>query len=85
MRLRFLVAFVFLTLAGCAGMEAAECRSADWYATAFRDAIFGLQPQNDLYEMQCSRHGVQPDRARYREGWTHGYYEQQQRLSPSVD
>jgi len=85
MRLQFSLAFVFLTLGGCAGMDAAECRGANWYDVAFRDAILGLQPQNDLYEMQCSRHAVQPDRARYREGWIHGHYEQQQRLGQSVD
>ena len=85
MRIRLPLAFVFLTLAGCAGMDAAECRGANWYDVAFRDAIFGLQPQNDLYEIQCRPHGVQPDRARYREGWIHGYYEQQQRQTQSVD
>ena len=79
------LSFVLLTLAGCAGMDARECRSANWYDLAFRDAIFGLQPQDELYARQCGPHGVQPDRARYHEGWIHGYYEQQQRLSPSVD
>jgi hypothetical protein len=77
--------FVLLTLAGCAGMDAAECRGANWYDLAFRDAIFGLQPQDELYARQCAPYGVQLDRARYREGWIHGYYEQQQRQSQSVD
>ena len=85
MRTIFALPFVLLTLAACAGMDAAECRGASWYDVAFRDAIFGLQPQDELYDRRCGPHGVQVDRARYREGWIHGYYEQQQRLQPSMD
>ena len=66
-------------------MDAAECGSTDWYKIAFRDAIYGLQPQDPIYEMQCAQFGVKLDQARYREGWTHGYYEQQQRLGQSLD
>lgn len=79
------VPVALLTLAGCAGMDAAQCRGANWYEVAFRDAIFGLQPQDEIYARQCASQGVQPDRARYREGWIHGYYEQQQRQTQSVD
>jgi hypothetical protein len=85
MRTLTAVAFGMLTLAGCAGMDANECRGANWYDLAFRDAIFGLQPQDETYARWCGPYGVQPDRVRYREGWLHGYYEQQQRQSHSVD
>lgn len=85
MRLNFLLACFCLTLAGCAGMDAAQCRSTDWYEIAFRDAIFGLQPQDELYDAQCSSHGTRPDRARYREGWIHGHHELFQRQTQSVD
>jgi len=66
---------VCAALAGCAGMDAGECRSANWYDLGFRDGIFGLQTQSPLYESQCSRHGAPVDRARYAEGWQHGYWE----------
>jgi hypothetical protein len=78
-------AFALLTLSGCVGMDAAECRGANWYDLAFRDAILGLQPQDELYARWCGPNGVQPDRARYREGWLHGYYEQQARQTQSMD
>ncbi|HEX9397261.1 MAG TPA: hypothetical protein VF943_11050 [Burkholderiales bacterium] len=85
MQYLLVLSFALLTLAGCAGMDATQCRSANWYDLAFRDAIFGLQPQDEIYARQCDPHGVQLDRARYREGWIHGYYEQQRRISQSVD
>jgi len=79
--------FLLLTVAvtGCAGMEAAECRGANWYDLGFRDAIFGIQPQHDLYEPQCARHGVALDRARYVEGWLDGDFEFHHRKNESVD
>jgi len=85
MRSLFASAVVLLTLAGCAGMDLAECRGANWYDLAFRDAILGLQPQDEIYARQCGPQGVEPDRARYREGWIHGYYEQQARQTQSMD
>jgi hypothetical protein len=85
MTTRFLLACFTLTLAGCAGMDTAECRGTDWYDVAFRDAIYGLQPQDELYEAQCSPLGVRPDRARYREGWIHGSHELFRRQTQSVD
>ena len=85
MKTRILLACFCLTLAGCAGMDIAECRGTDWYDVAFRDAIYGLQPQDELYEAQCSPLGVRPDRARYREGWIHGSHELFKRQTQSVD
>jgi hypothetical protein len=73
--LRILTLALCAATAGCAGMGAGECRSADWYDLGFRDGIFGLQTQTTLYESQCGTHGAAIDRARYAEGWQHGYWE----------
>lgn len=78
-------AVLSLTLAGCAGMDAAACRSANWYDLGFRDAIFALQPQDDIYVAQCGGQNVAVDQPRYREGWLHGDYERQNRQTESVD
>lgn len=59
--------------AGCAGMSDTECRSASWYQLGERDAlVYGLQPQIEIYEQQCSRHGVQPASKDYMAGWIVG-------------
>ena len=42
-----------LLLAGCAGMDEVECRRANWYDLGFRDAIFGIMAQDDVYALQC--------------------------------
>jgi hypothetical protein len=83
MKVLLLVPFVCLTLAGCAGMDAAQCRSAGWYDVGFRDGLFGMQTQSNVYEDQCTRHGTKIDSARYAEGWQHGYWELQTRRSAS--
>ncbi len=75
MKIPLLLAFASLTLAGCAGMDAGECRSANWYDLGFRDAIFGMQRQDDVHSMQCGRHGAELDRARYVQGWREGVWE----------
>ena len=68
-----------LLLCGCAGLSEAECRSADWYALGFRDAIYELRPQELVYGESCSRHGAKIDGARYAQGWTEGRYEAEYR------
>lgn len=75
MRLPLALAVAFLT--GCANLDAADCRSA--YDTGFRDAIFGLQRQDELYRPTCSRLGAELDVARYAQGWQEGLYEFEQR------
>ena len=72
-------------LAGCAGPDASTCRAADWYDLGFRDAIFGLQRQEDQYGEQCGRHGVKMDVARYVQGWREGKYEADSRRAESHD
>ena len=79
------VSLMFLLLAGCAGMDEVECRRANWYDLGFRDAIFGIQRQDDLYTLQCEPHGVKVDVARYLDGWVEGKYEADRRKSSSHD
>ena len=71
MRSALLLAVVSLT--ACATIDASACR--DPYDTGFRDGIFGLQRQEDVYQTACSRNGAQLNTARYVEGWTEGKYE----------
>lgn len=66
-------------------MDLAECRSANWYDLGFRDAIFGLQPQDSVYGPRCSQHGVQLETASYARGWREGKWEADQRRNESVD
>ena len=82
--MRLAVPLVFL-LAGCAGLDQASCRGADWYDLGFRDAIFGIQRQDDIYALQCEPHGVKVDVARYTQGWREGKYEADVRTSGSHD
>lgn len=81
--MRFLPAL--LLLCGCAGLDATSCRQADWYDLGFRDAIFGMQRQEDVYHEQCGRHGVRMDVARYVQGWREGKYEADSRRAESHD
>lgn len=62
-------------VAGCATMDDAECRSADWYEIGFRDALYGLQRQDNSYVHGCETRGVKVDVARYAQGWQEGKYE----------
>jgi hypothetical protein len=66
-----LVAVVSLT--ACASLDASQCRNP--YEVGFRDAIFGMQRQDDVYQTLCSRTGAQLDSARYVQGWQEGKYE----------
>jgi len=71
MRVKSLIVAFCLTLTGCAGLAADECRDgADWYQIGQRDGRLGASPQADLYASRC---GVQPDAARYTQGWQAGF------------
>jgi Protein of unknown function (DUF2799) len=74
-----------VVLSGCAGLDSAACRQADWYDLGFRDAIFGLQPQDNVYASQCAPSGAKVDVARYTQGWREGRYEADARTPGSVD
>ena len=82
MKPSFLLAVAILT--GCASLDQSACSNA--YETGFRDAIFGLQRQDDLYAPACSRQGARIDVARYAEGWQEGKYEfDRRKLQGGVD
>ena len=74
-----------LLLGGCAGLDDVGCRHANWYDLGFRDAIFGIAPQDDIYEQQCQPYGVKLDATRYAQGWKEGKWEADSRRSESVD
>jgi hypothetical protein len=78
-------AFLILVLGGCASLDPNSCRRADWYDAGFRDAMYGLQRQDDTHALQCAAHGVKIDVARYAQGWREGKYEFDQRTAYSHD
>jgi hypothetical protein len=63
-------------LAGCAGMDAEECATADWRAIGFED---GVQGQSAAYfgtrRKACAEHGVSADFDAYMAGRAHGLAE----------
>ena len=76
MKTPLLLAFASLTMAGCAGMDAGECRSANWYEVGYRDGDqYGLRPRIDQYAHQCSAFGVTAAEKEYMAGWVDGYRE----------
>ena len=80
MTLRILLAFTGLTLAGCAEMSASQCSSSDWYQVGYRDGIYGIQRQDEVYAFQCGKASAPaPDRARYAQGWQEGWWEFERR------
>jgi hypothetical protein len=71
--MRFVLILAVVSLTACAQLDASECRNP--YEVGFRDAIFGMQRQDDLYQTLCGRTGAQLDSARYVQGWQEGKYE----------
>ena len=70
-------------LAGCAAsLDPGQCGSA--YEIGYRDAIFGMQPQDDVYAPLCARQGTSIDVTAYREGWKDGHFEFEKR-APHID
>ncbi len=65
------------SLTACATITAADCRNP--YDVAFRDAVFGLQPQENVYAAACRQNGTELNTARYGEGWQEGKYEHDRR------
>jgi hypothetical protein len=78
-----LVVLAVAILTGCASLDANQCANA--YDLGFRDAIFGLQRQDDVYVQLCERQNARLDVARYSQGWREGLYEFDQRTVHSVD
>lgn len=56
-------------LSGCASMDQAECRTADWRAIGYEDGSQG-RPESYLGERRkaCADHGVTPDFESYMDG-----------------
>jgi hypothetical protein len=75
MRLAFTIAVACLTTAGCVTMDAADCRSANWYDIGYRDGLFGMQRMDVAYDEQCSKQGAKPDLLAYSKGWQEGLWE----------
>ena len=67
--MRSVLLFLALTLSGCAGMSAEQCRTANWYELGERDGLNGIPPRIDTYAFQCERHNTQAAREQYLEGW----------------
>lgn len=84
--MRCLIAFLAVTLAGCAGMSADECRVANWHELGERDGLLGMPaPRIDTYAYQCDRHDVRAAREQYLEGWWLGNAEYRRRMAGSED
>ena len=67
-----------LFLGGCAAtVDPAQCSSA--YDLGYRDAIFGMQRQDDVYAPLCARQGSSIDVTAYGEGWKDGHLEFEKR------
>lgn len=75
MRLLPALAFITLTLTGCAGMDASQCRDANWYDIGFRDGLSGMQRMDVAYDRQCGGHGARLDVLAYAKGWQEGLWE----------
>ena len=73
-----------LALGGCAVIDADTCRTAEWQMMGFRDALYGMQPQDEVYRHRCEQHGIKIDAARYAQGWQEGKYEFDRRTSVGV-
>lgn len=71
---------LLLFLSGCAGISSDACGTANWYDLGFRDALYGIQPQDLVYAEHCA-----VDTARYAQGFREGRYEFDRRASQSQD
>jgi hypothetical protein len=67
-----------LMMGGCADLISKDCHSD--YAIGLGDGLTGTLPRAAVYGSRCARYGVQPDAARYLEGWRDGYGEIHLRL-----
>jgi hypothetical protein len=60
-------------LLGCANMNEAQCKNADWQAIGYEDGVSG-QAESDIsrHRIECSEYGVAPDLDAYLEGHFRG-------------
>ncbi len=63
------LAVLFATLTGCAGMSEQACLSTDWQTVGFEDGVAGRSPATiSRYRQSCADYGIAPDLALYRAG-----------------
>ncbi len=73
MRLWTVLPMLALALGACSGMDAAECRTADWRAVGFEDGAQGRSPQYfGERRKACSEYGVAANFNAYSAGRTEG-------------
>jgi len=73
MKTRLIAASTILALSACAGMDQAECTSADWRMIGFEDGTAGRnQARIGEYRKDCAEHGVTPNLALYQQGYSEG-------------
>jgi len=73
MKIKLIAAGAILALSGCAGMDQAECVTADWRTIGFEDGTAGrTQGRIGDYRRECAEHGVSPDLAMYQQGYAEG-------------
>jgi hypothetical protein len=64
---------VIFAISGCAGMDAAECRTADWRAIGYEDGAQGRKPEYfGERRKACAEHGVAANFDAYLAGRTEG-------------
>lgn len=74
---RFLIAGLAVgalcALGSCASMSKEECLAGDWTGRGYADGAAGATPGRlGEHAEACARHGVVPDDASYRSGWSQG-------------
>ncbi len=70
---------ICLLCAGCAAMDARDCRGIDWHQLGWRDGSESGISSLDRYEAQCAAQGVKPDAERYSKGWQAGRWDKDHR------
>lgn len=69
----FLRLLLLLALAGCARMDVAECRTADWRAIGYEDGVQGAGPGYfGERRKACAEHGITADFDTYMAGRAEG-------------
>jgi hypothetical protein len=59
---RFFATILLFALGGCAGMDAEECRTADWRAIGYEDGVQGRGAASfGTHRKACAGHGVTAD------------------------
>lgn len=63
-------------LAGCAAMDADECRTADWVNLGYSDSSRGKDSSKAGERAEaCAEHGYRMDMSAYQRGWNEGLKE----------